>query len=409
MSVRETVLSSSMSEERAVGSVIRLVKVLLFVESAMYSAVTPLLPHYARALHASKPSLGVLAAAYAAGLLPGSLLGGSLAVRVGVRRTTLAGVLSFAVAVIAFGLASSMPALVGFRTVQGVACGCVWGGALTWVIAVAPSARRGAALGAALSAAVLGTLAGPLLGTAAVLIGAPTVFGLVGAGSFLLAAAVARSSEPPHRQQAAKGSLRALLQRRAALLGIWLTMLDAMTRGAIAVLIPLRLAQFGASAIVVGATFSAAAALSALAARLVGHICDRRGVFLPVTVGLCAGALVLAILPLPRSVFALAALTVVLVGGPLSAFLTPSVSLLAASAEAAGVALAVGTMLFNVAFALGEMIGAPAAATVAQATSDTIPFIALALLLVLTVPAALRQRRDASPAIAPVLERADLG
>src|SRR6185437_5733228 len=41
-----------------------LVRVLLLFESAMYSAITPVLPHYAHALDASKPAVGVLAGAY---------------------------------------------------------------------------------------------------------------------------------------------------------------------------------------------------------------------------------------------------------------------------------------------------------------------------------------------------------
>ena len=49
-----------------------LVRTLLLFESAMYSAVTPVLPHYAHALHASKPAVGLLTAAgVVAGLLAG--------------------------------------------------------------------------------------------------------------------------------------------------------------------------------------------------------------------------------------------------------------------------------------------------------------------------------------------------
>ena len=84
---------------------------LLAFESSLYSAVTPVLPHYAHTLHASKPALGLLSAAYPAGLIPGSLLGGWIASRVGVRRTTLAGLIFFGVAVAAFGFATDLVAL----------------------------------------------------------------------------------------------------------------------------------------------------------------------------------------------------------------------------------------------------------------------------------------------------------
>ncbi len=74
-----------------------LVRVLLLFESAMYSAITPVLPHYAHVLGASKPAVGVLAGAYPAGIIPGSLIGAWIATRAGVRRTTLVGLLLFAV------------------------------------------------------------------------------------------------------------------------------------------------------------------------------------------------------------------------------------------------------------------------------------------------------------------------
>jgi hypothetical protein len=53
-----------------------LIRVLLGFESVLYSVLTPVLPHYAHAFAASKPAVGVLAASYPAGMLPGSLLGG---------------------------------------------------------------------------------------------------------------------------------------------------------------------------------------------------------------------------------------------------------------------------------------------------------------------------------------------
>ena len=116
-----------------------LIRVLLGFESVLYSVLTPVLPHYAHAFGASKPAIGVLAAAYPAGMLPGSLLGGWIATRAGVRRTTVVGLLLFTVAIVAFGFGSDIVALDGLRFVQGIACGCIWGGGLAWVIAISPA------------------------------------------------------------------------------------------------------------------------------------------------------------------------------------------------------------------------------------------------------------------------------
>jgi hypothetical protein len=44
-----------------------------------------------------------------------------------------------------------------------------------------------------------------------------------------------------------------------------------------------------------------------------------------------------------------------------------------------------GSMLLNLAWAMGETIGAPAAASVSRATSDTVPLVALAALMLATL------------------------
>ncbi|MGH2910510.1 MAG: MFS transporter, partial [Solirubrobacteraceae bacterium] len=140
---------------------IRTIRTLLLFESMMYSALTPVLPHYAHVLHAGKPALGILVAGYPAGLIPGALLGGWLAARQGVRRTTIAGLVGFGIAIAGFGLSSQIVALDLLRVAQGAFCGLIWGGGLTWLIAAAPVARRGAAIGGAIGAATFGTLLGP--------------------------------------------------------------------------------------------------------------------------------------------------------------------------------------------------------------------------------------------------------
>ena len=120
-----------------------LIRVLLGFESVLYSVLTPVLPYYAHAFGASKPAIGMLTAAYPAGMIPGALLGGWIATRAGVRRTTVLGLLLFTCAIVAFGFGSDLVALDGLRFVRGSACGCIWGGGLAWVIAISPPERRG--------------------------------------------------------------------------------------------------------------------------------------------------------------------------------------------------------------------------------------------------------------------------
>ena len=389
---------------------VTLVRALLAFESAMYSAVTPVLPHYAHTLHASTPAIGLLAAGYPAGLIPGALLGGWLAGRAGVRRTTIAGLVGFGLAVAGFGIAPDLGALDALRVVQGLFCGLIWGGGLTWVIAAVPRERRGSAIGRVIGAATFGTLLGPLLGTAAVAVGTAPVFAATGAVALGLAAWTARQRDPAPAHTAAPGQpdapartpaarrLRVALRAGGLGLGTWLITLEAITFGATSALLPLRLSRFGAAGWEIGATFVLAAALSTALSPLTGRVVDRRGPHETIAVGLAVGAPLLALLALPRSPLALAALTVVALGAPLTAYMIPAVSLMTASAERAGMALIVVTTLVNLAYAVGETIGAPAAAGLSQATGDAGPLLLVAGLMLATLPPALRAARRRTPA-----------
>lgn len=390
------------SDRHPQASLVSLVAMLLAFESSLYSAVTPVLPHYAHALHASKPALGLLSAAYPAGLIPGALLGGWIASRVGVRRTTLAGLIFFGIAVAAFGFATSLIALDGLRAAQGLFCGLIWGGGLTWVIAASPPDRRGATIGKAIAAATFGTLIGPLLGTAAVALGTRPVFWALGIVSFALAARTRRYPAPPRtaNDDTARPPLLAVLRTTGLPLGTWLITLEAMTIGATNVLLPLRLSRFGASGVAIGATFVAAAALSSVLSPIVGRVSDRRGARLLLVTGLTASAILVSTLVLPRTATLLAPLSVIALGGPLAAYMIPAVSMMTATAEATGAALVVVTTLGNLAYAVGETIGAPVAAGLSQATSDAVPILVLTVLMLATLWPVSRIR-DARPGARP--------
>jgi MFS family permease len=380
--------------------VVVLIRALLLFESAMYSAVTPVLPHYAHALHASKPAVGVLTAAYPAGIVPGSLLGAWIAARAGVRRTTLIGLLLFAAAIAGFGFGTDIAVLDALRFIQGTGCGLIWGGGLTWVIAVAPRERRGAVMGSVIGAAIFGTLLGPILGTLAVTVGTAPVFAVVGAASLGLAAWTLRRPEPaPGWQGATSGTpLRTLARTPRILLGSWLILLEAATLGATGTLIPLRLARFGASGAVIGATFLIASFISMQVAAPIGRLFDRRGAGLPLCVGLTMTAVLMVLLPLPHSAVALAILSTVALGGPLTAYTIPAMAVITEASERVGVPLVMATMLLNLAWAFGETLGAPAAATISQATSDTVPLLMLSAIMVLTLVPVIRARLGATSA-----------
>ena len=100
------------------------------------------------------------------------------------------------------------------------------------------------------------------------------------------------------------------------------------------------------------------------------------------------------LLPLRGRRSPLAALTALTLGGPLTAYGLPAISIMTDAIERVGAALAFGSMLFNLAWATGETIGAPAAASVSRATSDAVPLAALAAVMLATLVAVVLARRS---------------
>jgi predicted MFS family arabinose efflux permease len=377
--------------------IVVLVRTLLLFESAMWSAVTPVLPHYQHSLHASTPAVGLLAASYPAGMVPGSLLGAWLATRSGVRRPTLIGLLLFTVSIGAFGFGTDIGTLDALRFIQGIGCGFIWGGGLTWAVAVADRDRRGAVLGSVFGAAILGSLLGPILGTLAVWAGTRVVFLAVGAIAFGLTIWTAGHPEPALEAPGPHASLRTLPGNPLVRLGFWLILLEAGALGAIGTLIPLRLSRFGASGTFIGVTFLVSALLSRQVSTPVGRLVDRRGAGTALRLGLATASVLAALLIVPQSAVMLAIVSVVLVGGPLAVYMVPAMSMITHATERAGIPLAVATLMLNLAWAAGETGGAPIAASLSQLAGDTLPFLALAGLMALTLVPVIRTRLPAPP------------
>ena len=376
-----------------------LVGTLFLVECSLYSAVTPLLPHYAAAYGLSKAAAGALAASYSVGFLAGAPLGGWMAAR-NVRATVIAGLLLFATAAVSFGLSSDIALLDSTRALQGVAGGIIWGGGLVWLIATTPPERRGAALGSAFAAATTGTLLGPVLGTAAVAGGGGPVFGALGACTLLLVAYVRRLPAPPALEPVARIPLGIALRRPPLALGAWLIALTAATLGLLGVLVPLRLAASGASGLEVGVTFVAASALAAATAPLAGALGDRLGPLAPLRAGLAVLAPCLLALALAHAPLAVALLTVVCVAAVAGACIGPCVAFVATASERASISLAAAVAALNLTFAAGESIGATAGPGLAQVLGETaILLIACAAVLVTAVTISARGERLALPRV----------
>jgi MFS family permease len=354
-----------------------LVSAVVLVDTMFFAAVAPLLPHFSDELGLSKTAAGVLTAAYPAGVFAGSLPGGWLAARWGVKPTLLLGLALLGVTSLGFAFANDIVLLDVARFFQGVGGACMWAAGMAWLVSASPPERRGELIGAALGAAIVGVLFGPVLGGAATLTSQELVFSGVSVVAVGLAVwAWSTPGVPPEPSPGLPAMLRAL-SRPDVLAGFWLFALPAVFAGVLEVLVPLRLDDLGASGAAVGAVFLVAAAVEATVSPIAGRLSDRRGRLAPIRAGL-AGATVMAVLmPLPGEVLLVAAALVLTVTA-LGTFWAPAMALLSDASERAGLDQALAFSISNLAWALGHIIGGGAGGALADATADAVVYGLLA-------------------------------
>ena len=137
--------------------------------------------------------------------------------------------------------------------------------------------------------------------------------------------------------------------------------------------------------------FLVAAGLEAIVAPVVGRISDRRGRRAPALAGLAAGAVVMALLPWPDAAWQLGAL-IVIAAPAIGILWSPAIATLSDGAERHGIEQAIAFALVNVAWAFGQTAGSAGSARLADATSDSVPYLLLAAVSAVTF-AALRRAR----------------
>lgn len=354
-----------------------------------YAAIAPLLPTLAKQFGLSKLSAGVLTASYAAGMLISSLPAGLIAVRIGPKSTVCLGLGLLACSTLAFGLLDSIAALCAARFVEGVGGACSWAGGLAWIVARAPTDRRGALIGGAVGAAVAGALFGPVIGTVAVAVGRAPAFGVAAAVSVALIGAANRLDAPSVRSGQGLRDLRDASTNRRVVVAMWLVALPAVVSGTLNVLAPLRLHRLGAGAAGIGAAFLAGTAIEAAISPRIGRLSDRRGRLAPLRFGLGAASAVLLCFTLPSNPVVLAGV-VVAVAAALGVFWAPAMAMLSDAADTRGLDQGLAAALMNLAWAGGQIVGAGGGGAVAKAAGDALPVAILAggcaaTLLVLTV------------------------
>lgn len=350
-----------------------LVAAVVAVDTMLFSALTPLLPHLAHEFGLSKTRAGVLVGAYAAGALVAGFAGGIAATRFGPRPAMLVGLTSMGIASLGFAFAGEFWTLFAARVFQGAGSGFTWAGAFAWLLAATPRERRGRMLGMAMGAATFGSMFGPVVGAAAALASREVVFAALALLGVVLVAWTLRLEPAPCEAMAFSAIGRAL-RNGTFLAGMFVMTLGALLFGVLAVLAPLRLAAAGWGAAAIGAVWLAGAALETVQAPFAGRMSDRRGPVVPTLVAL-AGATVfslgLATDPRPLAYVPLLVVASLFYG----ILFTTAFALLANGAEEAGLPQGMAFGLMNVGWALGAVSGPAAGGAIAAATGDWVPLV----------------------------------
>jgi MFS family permease len=362
---------------------------LVFVDTMLFAALTPLLPHFAHEFGLSKARSGVLVASYATGALAAGIAGGITATRLGPRRAVLIGLMLMAFASVGFAFAGDFWSLFTARLIQGLASGFTWSGAFAWLLAIVPRERRGQMMGTAMGSATFGAMFGPVVGAAAALAGRDVVFSVLAASSVVLAVWALRIETAPGEQPSFAAVVRAL-RNGTFLTGLLLMSLGSLLFGILAVLAPLHLSAAGWGAAAIGAVWLVGASLETVQAPFIGRMSDRTGPLRPTRfalTGAAAVSLALAVGARPLAYVPLVVLAAVFYG----VLFTTAFALLAEGAETVGLAQGMGFGLMNVAWATGAVAGPAAGGAIASATGDWIPFV-LAAIVCASVLGALQTR-----------------
>jgi MFS family permease len=364
------------------------------LESALYSTLAALLPHYEREFELSTFASGILAACYSGGMVLGILLAGLwVSDRFGVRRTAVAGCTMLALSSLGFGASSSLPALELARLVQGIGAGIVWCSLLNWLIAMVPATSRGAALGAAMGAGVFGMAAGPLLGAATKPFGTFAVFAAVAVAFGAYAVVLVRTPSPP-AGTGGRESRRLRLPADPALRRIVaLVTVPPLIAGGVITIVPLHLADLGATEVAIDAALLAGALLSAACCIYAGNVADRRGMLLPVLGGAAVSAASLLAMAGTSSVLVIALAFVVFESLGLGFFWIPLMSSFTDRGEALKMDPASVALLLNLAITLSYTVGPPLVTGVQEAAGISAAYLAMvAMTLVAMTGLALSRR-----------------
>ena len=357
---------------------------IVLVDTIFYAALYPLVPYFEEEFGLSKSAVGILSGAYGAGVLVGSVPGGYLASRSGVKITALVGLILMSVTSVMFALVDTTWLLVAVRFAGGFGSALSWVAAFTWLVDRAPEERRAEMIGVMVSAAVVGALLGPVLGSVAATVGLLPAFAVVAIVGGVIAVWAALEQAPVSSGDISLLPALRTVRQPLLLTSLWFIGLSPLLFSALAVLVPLELNGLGWGAAAVGTVFLVSAIFEAFIHPLLGRWSDRSGYRPPIFVGLLTSIGILLLLTWVGNPW-LIGLLVVLAGGAFNATLVPGTALFSRDTEKAGMERAVTFAITNFAWATGYAVGAPLGGFLADLRGDALSYLTLTVVCLSTI------------------------
>ena len=235
----------------------------------------------------------------------------------------------------------------------------------------------------------------------------------VGTGPAFITAAVAGAGLMfaafllPRPRESIPVSLRAMwpaVRDRPVCAGLWLTMLAGMAFGMLNVLAPLRLAELGATGLLIAGTFLGASAVEAVLSPLAGRQADRLGPTRPIRLSLGVATVLCLLAPTLGSIQTL--VPILIVGMPaFGTLFAPATTLLSGGIERLGLDQGLGFGLGNLAWATGQAVASSGSGILAQAASDLVPYCLLATACLVTLGAIQFGQRGSGQSAVPTVKR----
>ncbi len=351
-----------------------LVCVVIFVDSLGYGVVVPVMPNYAQDLGIGELGLGILFASYAMGNILAALPFGLVSDRFGRRPFLVFGMLAMAGAFVLYAYSTTYSALFLSRFLDGVTAAANWSVGLALVADIYPAGERGKGMGTVMAVMGAGSIAGPALG--GVLndwIGYKAPFLLVAlicvaGGVFALLCRELR--DLPHgTTEADYGRMaRSVLAYPGMVLVIVVVMMGTVSLGLLEPLFPVFLQEnMGLGSTGIGLLFALTVLAYSVSSPIAGKLADRMGKRSLMAWGLLATAVVTPLLVFSRNL-ALTAVLFALSGVCIALFETPTLPFIADRITGGEDSEVYGTAfgIFNMAWAIGYLIGPAAGGFLAQ-------------------------------------------